>query len=110
MNKLTLPIIGLTGLIGYFLNKDGKNPRRQEEKRENIEKFDKPNGDNIYSSNKVNEVNQELLEKSLKMLLELMTNFMCLLNISNSQAAGRYSGDLVISLKINYIIYNNYFS
>ena len=67
MNKLTLPIIGLTGLIGYFLNKDGKNPRRQEEKRENIEKFDKPNGDNIYSSNKVNEVNQELLEKSLKM-------------------------------------------
>jgi hypothetical protein len=67
MNNLTLPIIGLTGLVGYFLNKDGKTPRGKQEKRENIEKIDKPNGDNIYSSNKVNEVNRELLERSLKM-------------------------------------------
>ena len=32
---------------------------------------------------------------------KLVIAFMCLLNISNSQAAGRYSGDLVISLKIS---------
>ena len=67
MNNLTLPIIGLTGLVGYFLNKDGKNSRENKEKRDNVENFDKPNGDNIYSSNKVNEVNKELLDRSLQM-------------------------------------------
>ena len=63
--SLTLPLIGLTTLVGYFFNKDGKNPRNIDTVRNNISTFDKPNGDNIYSSNKVEEVNAEMLQRSL---------------------------------------------
>ncbi len=66
MSDLTLPLIGLTALAGYFFNKDGKNPRQQETKRQSIEPFDKPNGSNIYESNIVEEANKEILEKSLE--------------------------------------------
>lgn len=62
---MSLPIIGLTMLAGYYLNKDGKVPRN-EEKRNTVEETEKPNGYNIYNSNKVNEVNQEVLDKSLE--------------------------------------------
>jgi len=66
MADLTLPIIGLTTLAGYFFSKDGKNPRQVEVKRDTVEKFEMPNGQNIYASNKVEEVNKEILERSLK--------------------------------------------
>lgn len=65
MTDLTLPLIGLTTLAGYFFSRDGRNPRGEQTIRQNIETFDKPNGKNIYSSNVVNEANEEILQKSL---------------------------------------------
>lgn len=66
MSDLTLPLIGLTALVGYFFNKDGKNPRQQEIKRQTVESFDKPNGSSIYESNIVDEANKEILSRSLE--------------------------------------------
>lgn len=66
MSDLTLPLIGLTALVGYFFNKDGKNPRQQETKRTLVESFNKPNGSNIYESNIVEEANNEILTRSLE--------------------------------------------
>ena len=66
MSDLTLPLIGLTALVGYFFNKDGKNPRQQETKRRSVEPFDKPNGSSIYESNVVEEANNEILTRSLE--------------------------------------------
>lgn len=66
MSDLTLPIIGLTTLFGYFLSKDGKTARKKIEPRNTIEKFDKPSGDNIYNSNMYEEVNREVLARSLE--------------------------------------------
>lgn len=67
MADLTIPLIGLTTLIGYYFSKDSekKSNEKLNNIRNNIEEFDKPNGDNIYSSNKVNEVNTIMLNKSL---------------------------------------------
>ena len=66
MADLTLPLIGLTTLVGYFFNKDGRNVRQENFERNQITPEDKPNGTNIYSSNIVNEANQDILEKSLE--------------------------------------------
>lgn len=66
MSDLTLPLIGLTTLVGYFFSKNGKNPRQQEIRRNTVEAFDKPNGSNIYESNIVEEANKEILERSLE--------------------------------------------
>jgi hypothetical protein len=66
MSDLTFPLIGLTTLAGYFFSRDGRNPRIQETVREGIEEFDKPNGKNIYTSNVVNESNDEILKRSLQ--------------------------------------------
>lgn len=66
MSDLTLPLIGLTTLVGYFFSRDGGNPRGAEVIRNDIETFDKPNGKTIYTSNVVNEANDELLRKSLQ--------------------------------------------
>ena len=66
MSDLTLPLIGLTTLVGYFFSRNGKNPRQQEIKRNTVEAFDKPNGSNIYESNVVEEANKEILERSLE--------------------------------------------
>jgi hypothetical protein len=66
MSDLTLPLIGLTALFGYFFNKDGKNPRQQETIKQSIETFDKPNGSNIYESNVVEQSNKEILTRSLE--------------------------------------------
>jgi len=66
MSDLTLPLIGLTALFGYFFNKDGKNPRQQETRKQSIETFDKPNGNNIYESNVVEQANKEILNRSLE--------------------------------------------
>jgi hypothetical protein len=66
MADLTIPLIGLTTLVGYFFSKNGKVQREQKLNRESIETFDKPNGDNIYTSNVVTEANEEILNRSLQ--------------------------------------------
>jgi hypothetical protein len=66
MSDLTLPLIGLTTLVGYFFSRDGRNPRATEVVREKIEEFDKPNGKTIYTSNVVNKANDEILKRSLQ--------------------------------------------
>jgi hypothetical protein len=65
MSDLTLPIIGLTTLVGYFFSKQGNRRPQEQTVRNNVEQFEKPNGNNIYQSNKVNEVNQEMLSRSM---------------------------------------------
>lgn len=66
MSDLTIPIIGLTTLAGYFFSRDGKAPRHIQVQKEKIEQFEKPNSKNIYNSNKYEEVNSEMLQRSLK--------------------------------------------
>jgi hypothetical protein len=51
-----LVILGLTSAVGYYLNKDAKNPRTIESIRESVPANDLPNNSNIYSSNRYNEV------------------------------------------------------
>jgi hypothetical protein len=63
MSELAIPIMGLTMLAGYIFNKDGKASRKEEQKTV-MEHYEKPNGPNIYQSDKVNEINRDLLEKS----------------------------------------------
>ena len=65
MSDLTLPLIGLTTLVGYFFSRD-KLPRATEVIRKDIEQFDKPNGKTIYTSNIVIEANEEILNRSLQ--------------------------------------------
>jgi len=57
-------LIGLTLAAGYFLNKDSKPQRKSKYANATLIESDKPNGDNIYSSNKVNEINAKVLEMS----------------------------------------------
>lgn len=57
-------IIGLTLVAGYLLNKDSKPQKRTKQYNSDLIQVDKPNGDNIYSSNKVEEINQKILEMS----------------------------------------------
>jgi hypothetical protein len=66
MASLTIPLIGLTTLVGYLFSKQGKNPRDAEKVRDDVSKFDKPNGPNVYTSNVVKEANDEILQKSLQ--------------------------------------------
>ncbi len=62
---LTLPIIGLTALAGYFFsNKNEKN--EEKDVRKQVDDVEQPNGSNIYTSNKVEEVNKEVLERSMQ--------------------------------------------
>lgn len=61
---LTLPIIGLTTLAGYFFSK--KKEEQPIEVRKTAEKVENPNGSNIYTSNKIEEVNKEVLERSME--------------------------------------------
>jgi len=64
---LALPLVGITVLTGYLLNKDESSvtPRSRQVTRTDVVKNDIPNGLNIYHSNKVNEANNEVLQKSL---------------------------------------------
>lgn len=73
MADLTLPIIGLTTMIGYLFSKNGKDDRQTIIGDDKIEEFEKPNGDNIYSSDKANEINNELLQKSFENYKKSMT-------------------------------------
>lgn len=64
MSDLTIPIVFLTTMAGYFFSKDGRNTR-QTKARNSVETFEKPNGSTIYQSNKLDEVNREMLSRSL---------------------------------------------
>ena len=66
MSDLTLPLIGLTALAGFFFSKEGKNSRKIESLQNELAAFEKPNGKNIYTSNVVDEANRDILERSLK--------------------------------------------
>lgn len=63
MADFTLPIVISTVLLGYYF-KDDKPPRTKETLRMTVDGSEKPNGPNIYNSNRVNEINQEILDKS----------------------------------------------
>lgn len=65
MADLTLPLLGLTTLIGYFFNKDGRASRQQPVVRTEMTVVDQPNGQNVYSSDVVAEANAVTLQKSL---------------------------------------------
>jgi len=64
---LALPLVGITVLTGYLLNKDESSvtPRSRQVTRTDVVKNDIPNGLNIYHSNKANEVDNEVLQKSI---------------------------------------------
>lgn len=71
---MALPIIGLTALLGYYLNRkddsDGEITQKitlNQKIKDNTEPRETPNGKYIYSSNMVNEANNELLKKSLSL-------------------------------------------
>lgn len=70
MADLTIPLIGLTTLVGYYFSNNGRNQKTEKERnkgiRNTIETFDKPNGENIYTSNVVTEANDEILKRSLQ--------------------------------------------
>ena len=64
MADLTLPLIGLTTLAGYFFAQNAR-PRQEITQQTRVEEFERPNGSNIYTSNMVEEANTELLNRSL---------------------------------------------
>ena len=64
MSDLTLPIIGLTTLAGYLFS---KKDEKMINNRKNVESMESPNGNNIYTSNMVTNVNNEVLQKSIDM-------------------------------------------
>jgi hypothetical protein len=63
MADLTLPLITATIFAGFFF-KDKKTPRNIENIRNTVNANEKPNGNNIYDSNRVNEINEEMLAMS----------------------------------------------
>lgn len=71
MSDLTLGLVGLTTLVGYMFSKgngdkdNGVSVKGNMPQRSSVENFDKPSGADIYSSNRVNEVNDEVLKASL---------------------------------------------
>lgn len=66
MADLTIPIIGLTTLVGYFFSKSNESPQPQSS-RTKVADDEKPVGANIYESNRVDAVNKELLQRSQAM-------------------------------------------
>lgn len=64
MSNLTLPIIVLTVLVGYFFSKEGKNKRVQKVIRTSVNPIEVPNGNNIYTSDIVDNANREILRRS----------------------------------------------
>jgi hypothetical protein len=63
MTDLTLPIVGITTMIGYFFSKSART--KDMHTKNTVEDFDKQTGENIYTSNKVEQVNNEVLQRSL---------------------------------------------
>jgi hypothetical protein len=73
MADLTIPIIGLLGFLGYKLNESPKTPRKKCETRVSVSPYEQPSGNDIYSSNRSREVNQErqkLMNESYKKSLD----------------------------------------
>jgi len=77
---MALPIIGLTSLLGYYLNKDETpkiNKTDQLISSQNIKNnphpFETPNGKNIYSSDYVNEAETQILNKSKELYKQAET-------------------------------------
>ena len=64
--SLTIPLIGLTTLAGYFFGKDEKKSRSDISIRKGVDKTEIPNGQNIYSSNVVEKANEQILQQSLQ--------------------------------------------
>ena len=64
MSGLILPIASLTSLLGYFFSNTNKTNRKKVEVTSIINEREKPNGDNIYYTNKSNEVIAEELDRS----------------------------------------------
>jgi hypothetical protein len=64
MSDFTLPLIGLTTFVGYLFSKNGNPRKAYSNEHRGLEAFERPNGATIYSSNKVEEVNAEMLERS----------------------------------------------
>ena len=62
MGDLTLPLIGLTTLIGYYFSNQEVQESKVEPKK-GVEKFEKTNGKNIYDSNMVDNANDEVLKR-----------------------------------------------
>jgi hypothetical protein len=60
MSDLTIPLIGMTTFVGYLFSKVGKE-RKANELPRGLETFEKPNGSNVYNSNKVEEVQKEIM-------------------------------------------------
>ena len=60
-----LPIIGLTLLIGNYLNKEEREPIRKSDAT-TVNQTQKPNGSNIYSSNRLQTANEILLDELTK--------------------------------------------
>jgi len=56
MADLALYLLGTVFVSGYFLNKNGKNPRNVEGERKNIPESEIPVGDNIYNSTRSKQV------------------------------------------------------
>ena len=60
-----LLIAGLTSAVGYYLNKDGiKTPRKVDALRNDVSPNDLPNSDNIYASDRYNEVDKYVRAKA----------------------------------------------
>jgi hypothetical protein len=62
-----LPLIGLTALTGFFLNKDEASvtSRKSVTARNEVLPNDMPSGPNIYSSNMANEADYQTLQKQI---------------------------------------------
>lgn len=70
MSDLTLPIIALTALAGYIFSDNTSKDQMADiaiDKRESISLNELPNGPNIYSSNRTQEVDAYVLETSQEM-------------------------------------------
>lgn len=65
----TIGIIFLTGFLGYQIasskNETIRNVSEKDNGPEDMPPIEKPNGLNIYSSNKVNEINDQMLQMSM---------------------------------------------
>jgi len=61
---MALPIIGLTSIIGYYLNKK-ENTKISLPQKNKPQENEIPNGKLIYTSDMVNKANNEILQKSL---------------------------------------------
>jgi hypothetical protein len=99
--SLTIPLIGLTTLAGYFFGKDEKNSRSEISIRKEVDKHEVPNGQNIYSSNVVEKANDQILQQSLQnyKLAEVASETGMIPPLFNTYSV--VGNDSILSKKIN---------